>query len=297
MTLGQKLRKLRIQKGLTQKDLADHLHVTFQTISKWESDINEPDFSTIKELCKFLGCSIEYLFNDGEVKKEAARQVMVVPSVPARKKVGICRNCGQPIYQGDLIHNVQIKSTSGVKEIVTVCDTCFRRHEEAVNKRIRDLEDSMKSEGSNNKNGKGRFHRITDRKDKRPLIWGIVFGLLFFIAMLIVFIINADIVGIGWVIAAPILIGYTVMATIYCIFSMSYISDVFLDIFSWTFRFPGLIFSFSMEGIMWLIGMKLLFFVLGILISICTFFLSIALSAFLSFFSFIPILIYNKTHY
>ena len=35
MTLGQKLKKLRTDKGLTQKDLADQLHVTFQTVSKW----------------------------------------------------------------------------------------------------------------------------------------------------------------------------------------------------------------------------------------------------------------------
>ena len=52
MTLGQKLKKLRTEKGLTQKDLADQLHVTFQTVSKWESDTNEPDFSTLKELSK-----------------------------------------------------------------------------------------------------------------------------------------------------------------------------------------------------------------------------------------------------
>ena len=68
MTLGQKLKKLRTDKGLTQKDLADQLHVTFQTVSKWESDINEPDFSTLKELSKILDCSIEYLFSDESEK-------------------------------------------------------------------------------------------------------------------------------------------------------------------------------------------------------------------------------------
>ncbi len=52
MTLGQKLKKLRSDKNLTQKDLADQLHVTFQTISKWENDENEPDISTLKELAK-----------------------------------------------------------------------------------------------------------------------------------------------------------------------------------------------------------------------------------------------------
>ena len=52
MTLGQKIKKLRNEKGLTQKDLADQVHVTFQTVSKWEKDENEPDVSTLRELAK-----------------------------------------------------------------------------------------------------------------------------------------------------------------------------------------------------------------------------------------------------
>lgn len=35
MTLGAKIKKLRNEKNLTQKDLADQVHVTFQTVSKW----------------------------------------------------------------------------------------------------------------------------------------------------------------------------------------------------------------------------------------------------------------------
>ena len=59
MTLGQKLKKLRTDKGLTQKDLAEQLHVTFQTVSKWENDENEPDISTLKELAKLYDVSVD----------------------------------------------------------------------------------------------------------------------------------------------------------------------------------------------------------------------------------------------
>ena len=59
MTLGQKIKKLRNEKGLTQKDLADQLHVTFQTVSKWEKDENEPDISTLRELAKLFECSMD----------------------------------------------------------------------------------------------------------------------------------------------------------------------------------------------------------------------------------------------
>lgn len=48
MTFGQKIKKLRTESNLTQKDLADKMNVTFQTVSKWENDTNEPDITNIK---------------------------------------------------------------------------------------------------------------------------------------------------------------------------------------------------------------------------------------------------------
>ena len=66
MTLGQKIKKLRNDKGLTQKDLADQVHVTFQTVSKWEKDENEPDVSTLREIAKLFGVTVDYLINEDE---------------------------------------------------------------------------------------------------------------------------------------------------------------------------------------------------------------------------------------
>lgn len=63
MTLGQKIRRLKNEKGLTQKDLADQLHVTFQTISKWENDENEPDVASLKRLAAILECTLDELLN------------------------------------------------------------------------------------------------------------------------------------------------------------------------------------------------------------------------------------------
>lgn len=64
MTFGQKLKKTRLEKNMTQKFLADQLHVSYQTISKWENDVNEPNLATVRELSKLLECSIEYLISD-----------------------------------------------------------------------------------------------------------------------------------------------------------------------------------------------------------------------------------------
>lgn len=298
MTLGQKLKKLRTEKGLTQKDLADQLHVTFQTVSKWESDINEPDFSTLKELSKILNCSIEYLFSDDELRVEDDDFFLEpepIPVVPERTKIGICRDCGKELFEDDLVHTVERKSSGGTKEMVTVCDECFRRHEDEINRRAKEIEDSMKP--APKMVGIGPFHKITDRNDSKPLIRSIIIGVIALIITLIVCIVNFSSVGIWWTIGAPILMGYFFLSTIYCIFTDSFVSDVFFAVATWSIRFPGLIFTWDLDGFIWLIAMKILFFVLGIMFGVVAFLLALSLSALLSFFSFVPLLIYNKMHY
>lgn len=38
----------------TQKELADFLGTTQQTVSRWISAVNEPDFATLLKICAFL---------------------------------------------------------------------------------------------------------------------------------------------------------------------------------------------------------------------------------------------------
>ena len=38
----------------TQKELADYLGTTQQTVSRWLTGINEPDFTTLLKICIFL---------------------------------------------------------------------------------------------------------------------------------------------------------------------------------------------------------------------------------------------------
>lgn len=90
MTFGQKIRKLRNEAGLTQKELAEELNVTFQTVSKWESDVNEPDISNIKQLAKIFHCSVEFLFSDddsGDPKKvDNSETTSLVSTTPIEEK-------------------------------------------------------------------------------------------------------------------------------------------------------------------------------------------------------------------
>ena len=52
--LGQKIRQARRDKGLTQEQLADAMHVSRQTISHWENNRTLPDYLLLCELAKIL---------------------------------------------------------------------------------------------------------------------------------------------------------------------------------------------------------------------------------------------------
>ena len=75
--------------------------------------------------------------------------------------------------------------------------------------------------------------------------------------------------------------GFTLVSCL--ILSNNFIGEMIAEIFSWGFvRFPGLIFTLDLDGIIWLITVKLLFWVLGFLIAILFGILAIALGLLIS---------------
>lgn len=63
-TFGQRLKELRIEKGLKQDELAKEIGTTFGTVSKWERDIRKPEFETLNRLCDYFQVSLSYLFGE-----------------------------------------------------------------------------------------------------------------------------------------------------------------------------------------------------------------------------------------
>ncbi len=52
--VGNIIRKLRLERNMTQKQLAEELNISDKTISKWERGLGCPDISLIPELADFL---------------------------------------------------------------------------------------------------------------------------------------------------------------------------------------------------------------------------------------------------
>ena len=68
-----RIRELRKEKKLSQKDLATQFHVAQNTISGWEKGIRDPDTDTVAALAAFFDVSTDYLLGNTDIRKPASR--------------------------------------------------------------------------------------------------------------------------------------------------------------------------------------------------------------------------------
>ena len=292
MTLGQKIKKLRNDKGLTQKDLADQVHVTFQTVSKWEKDENEPDVSTLREIAKLFGVTVDYLINEDEevaTQEEKEEEPPVTKTIIVHQEaLHVCAKCGKDIPEDELVsEDVTKKERHGrYTRTVNIGQTYYHKSclEEVKKERA---ETARRVRAANCASAK-----------KKCFGWGIAGGVVALGISLAIFLNNMQYVHPALGVLYSVLIGYGIFAMLYCIISGSYIGDVFVWCATLSIKFPGLIFSWSIEGFAWLIVMKILFAILGFLIGVLALLLAIVLSATLGGISFPFVLIHNnRTQY
>lgn len=87
--IGKFISKVRKEKKLTQKQLAEKLGITDRAISKWENSKSMPDLSLLKPLCDILDITInellsgEYILED---RKEERLEENIVDAINYSKK-------------------------------------------------------------------------------------------------------------------------------------------------------------------------------------------------------------------
>ena len=297
MTLGRKIKKFRNEKKLTQKDLADQLNVSFQTVSKWENDENEPDIYTLKELSKIFNCSLDCLLSNEEENKDISELKEEPKEVPVIKETivihqneaHVCAKCGEDIPEDDLVSEDITKTERRGRSTRTVSVGQTYYHTKCL--------EQIKEE----REKQAAFAKRIEVSKARKISygWGIAACVVaLVVSLLVLFLVSPykETLKPIFSVLISIGVGYGIFSMIYCILSGSYIGDVFLWCAGLTVKFPGLIFSWDLDGLMWLIGMKILFAILGFLVGVGALLLAIVISAILSIVSFPFIVIHNEKH-
>ncbi|MBR5546986.1 MAG: methyltransferase domain-containing protein [Clostridia bacterium] len=94
--IGNYIQTLRKQKGLSQRELAEALSVTFQAVSKWENGENLPDASIWLDLASILDTTTDRILSSGFLTTRQNRRVNV-----ANLKDGIYAIEQMKIYFGE----------------------------------------------------------------------------------------------------------------------------------------------------------------------------------------------------
>ena len=66
MEIGNQIKALRLRRGITQEEMAQHFGVSPQAVSKWERNTTTPDISLLPGLSAYFGVSIDELFVKAE---------------------------------------------------------------------------------------------------------------------------------------------------------------------------------------------------------------------------------------
>ena len=67
LKIGHYIQHLRKAAGMTQKELAEKLNISFQAVSKWENGDSLPDTGILLELCDVLNTTADKLLNGGSL--------------------------------------------------------------------------------------------------------------------------------------------------------------------------------------------------------------------------------------
>lgn len=69
LLIGENIKRMRRERNLTQEEVAAHLGISFQSISKWERGDGYPDITMLPALANYFGINVDGLLGVSEIAK------------------------------------------------------------------------------------------------------------------------------------------------------------------------------------------------------------------------------------
>ena len=250
---GKKIAELRAANKMTQAELGALLNVTSQAVSKWENGLSEPDIESIRKICQIFNITFDEFFGAEPKQENAEAAGQQTPENATGVVLAYCDVCDKPLYNPK---EYQVSIVDGVQH--TTCLECIPKKE------------AMKRQARDERLARERKRRQDDEKHelKKGLLWGIVGGVGLAVLMLVGGIFAEQ--GTTAIIVATVLGLYGGYAMLTQFIWVNSVWDVF-GFFLRTLKLPGVIFTLSLDGILFLIFVKILGAILSAIVSVLLF--------------------------
>jgi len=73
--LGEKIKELREEDGISQKELSRRVNITQASIARYELNLTEPKASDIKKICDYFNITSDYLLGLDENAPNKKRSI------------------------------------------------------------------------------------------------------------------------------------------------------------------------------------------------------------------------------
>lgn len=116
--IGNYIQSLRKKSGLTQKELADKLNISFQAVSKWENGEALPDVMLLLDLANILGTTVDNILSGENIVRKNLKQIRiadVVAGFEAMNKMKACFGANSYFYKG-MIEGINSKMNMNIEE-------------------------------------------------------------------------------------------------------------------------------------------------------------------------------------
>jgi len=290
---GKKISELRKKNNLTQADLGAKLNVSAQAVSKWENGLSEPDIQSLKNLCIIFNISLDELLDvetqpakpteSESIEKTSNVNTTTTPEQAVKIIYGYCEKCKKPVgpneYQVTDLRYTEKGSVVNDSKQHVFCNNC---HKVLLADQKKQQEQDRQFQNERNK---------LEKKSslKKGLLFGILFALIGAIVTFSAYFYNPSLKLLLFAIFTTI--GSYMLSAL--MFWDCYVTDVFA-FFCRSFKAPfGLIFQLSLDGIIWLITVKLALWIICGLLSVLFFLVGLFVSMALSIVSF-PFILTKK---
>jgi len=82
LKIGEKIKFERKKRKISQQELADHLNISRQAISRWENNISLPDLDTLVLVSKYFEINLNVFVEDDHNNKSITNEEIVKKMTP-----------------------------------------------------------------------------------------------------------------------------------------------------------------------------------------------------------------------